>query len=334
MDAELRAAERALGHGSGREDAHVGVAVATMRAIVHEGQEQPRRALAAGQRAAADAERLGDLRELAKAYNVIDWAHAFLGQMDQAVHHTRVVEIYQMLGEPHRAAAALGNQGAFHYWRGRWDEALECYRRAHDAYVQTGDVVNAAVQQGNVAELLISRGQFAAAREEIAAAGQTHRAVGFVDGALFDEVQLGRLLLGEGDPEKAAIALESVLEEATSLSLHGTALEAAVHLARCRVEQGRGQEALAVLAGAEQAAGSEAALLAASVELVRAEALARTGDVEGAGRQRAIGIAAARSMHLQYELGLLLVLEDAPAAQSEGRALLDALGVEATQVSA
>ncbi len=41
--------------------------------------------------------------ELAKALNVIDWAYAFLGDMDQVAHHTRVVEIHQTLGQPHRS---------------------------------------------------------------------------------------------------------------------------------------------------------------------------------------------------------------------------------------
>ena len=135
-----------------------------MRAIVRQGQEQPRRALAAAQDAAAEAERLGELRELAKAFNVIDTAHAFLGEMDRAVHHRRVVEIHEMLGEPHRAAATLGNHGFFLYWQGRWDEALDCYRRAHAANVLTGDVVNAAVHQANAAELLINRREYAEAR--------------------------------------------------------------------------------------------------------------------------------------------------------------------------
>ncbi len=325
---ELSAADRAVRDGSTDHAERVRVAVATMRAIIRQGQEQPRRALVVAQGAAAEAERVGELGELAKALNVIDWAHAFLGEMDQAVHHRRVVEIHQMLGEPHRAAAALGNHGFFLYWEGRWDEALECYQRAHDAYVETGDVVNAAVHQANVAELLINRREFAAARPLIVAAAQTHRAVGFVDGALFDEIQLGRLLLGEGDLPGATHVLEEVLGESRSLSLFGTALEAAVNLAACRVEEGRGQEALSILAEAEEAAGSDAAIFAASVGLVRAEALAQLGDLAGALEERASAVTAARRMDLLYELGLLLVLDDDPAATAEGRALLDSLGVE------
>ena len=74
-----------------------------------------------------------------------------------------------------------------------------------------------------------------ARRPSILAAAQTHRAVGFTDGALFDEIQLGRLLLGEGDLPGATSVLESVLTRLASLSLFGTALEAAIRLAECLV---------------------------------------------------------------------------------------------------
>ena len=53
------------------------------------------------------------------------------------------------------------------------------------------------------------------------------------------------------------------------------------------------------------------------------------GDVEGGPRRhREAGIAAARSMDLEYELALLLVQDDEAGARREGRALLAALGVE------
>ncbi len=330
---ELRSAERALGDGSSDEAARVRVAVATMRAIVHAGQEQPRRALAAAQQAAVDAERVGELRELANAYNVIDWAHVVLGEPDRAVHQAELVKIFESLGEPHRLAAALTNQGAVHYWLGRWNEALECYRRAHDAYRLTGDVVNAATLQGNIAEILINRGELAAARDVVLEAGRTHRAVGFVDGALFDEIQLGRLLLGEGDAVRAADLLASVLEETSDLALYGTALHAAIHLAECRLAEDRPHDALAILAAAEEAAGSEAVIFVASVAVVRARSLARIGDIEGARRERELGIGAARRMRLDYELGLLLLLDKDPASQEAGRALLIGLDVEPALIS-
>ncbi|HET6968677.1 MAG TPA: tetratricopeptide repeat protein, partial [Ornithinibacter sp.] len=230
--------------------------------------------------------------------------------------------IYEQLGEPHRAAAALGNQGAVHYWLGRWDEALACYERAHRAYVATGDVINAATQQGNMGELLLNRGEVARARPMVVEAARTHRAVGFVDGALFDEVQVGRLLQAEGDHPGAELVLDAVVREAEQLGLHSTALLAAVHLAECRLGDGRPAGGLDVLAAAEEAAGEDAALLAPMVALVRSTALEALGDDEGARRVRDEGVAAARSLGLRYELGLLLVRHDDAELREEGRALL------------
>ena len=51
---------------------------------------------------------VGELRELAKALNVIDWAHVSLGDLDQAAHHRGSSRSTETLGQPHRAAAALG----------------------------------------------------------------------------------------------------------------------------------------------------------------------------------------------------------------------------------
>ena len=68
---------------------------------------------------------------------------------------------------------------------------------------------------------------------------RTHRAVGYVDGALFDEIQLGRLLQAEGDLADAELLLDGVVREAAQLGLHSTALEAAIHLAVGRLADGR-----------------------------------------------------------------------------------------------
>ena len=163
-------------------------------------------------------------------------------------------------------------------------------------------------------------------------AGLTHRAVGFIDGALFDEILLGRVLLGEGDLDGAARVLGAVVEEANALMLHGTALEASVYLAACLLEGGRAQEALATLARAELLAGTEAQLYAAAAEYVRARALFRCGETDEARLRCRLGIEAARRMEQRYELGLLLVLADGPDAE-EGRSLLASLDVQSSASS-
>lgn len=331
---DVTTAERLLAATTTPEAAELRVAAVALRATIHQGQEQPRRALRAAERAVEQAEAQGLLRELARALSVVDWAHLELGELERAVHERRVAEIYEALGEPHRAAAALGNQGAVHYWSGRWNDALECYREAHRAYETTGDVINAATQQGNMAELLLNRGELGAARPLVVEAARTHRAVGFVDGALFDEVQLGRLLHGEGDLVGAELLLDAVVREAGGLGLHSTALLAAIHLLVCRVGAGQAEAGLPELAAAEARAGGDAVLLAASVAHARALALRAVGDVAGARRELEAGAAAARATGLAYELGLLLVEHEDPAERQEGEALLAQLGAVRVRVSA
>ena len=62
-----------------------------MRAIVRQGQEQPRRALVAAQEPRRMPSGSASCATLPRRFNVIDWAHVFLGELDQAVHHRRVV---------------------------------------------------------------------------------------------------------------------------------------------------------------------------------------------------------------------------------------------------
>lgn len=334
---ELTLAERLLGDATGSAAERARVAITTLRAIVREGQERPRQALDLARKAAAEAERLGERAELAKAYSVIDWAHVVLGEPERAVHAPLIVELHESLGETERAAGALGNQGAVAYWLGNWNEALDCYRRSEAAYSRIGDVVNAAIQQSNIGELLVSRGQYEEAAPVIADATRTHRAVGFVDGVLFDEIQLGRLLQGQGEHDGAVALLQAVCDQATTLHLSGTALHASIHLADCLLDQESCDEALAILADAERVAGEDAAVFTASVALVRARALATSGALEEAEEVSAAAVGDARRMGMLYELGLLLVMHAdvskrlgagrPEAERSEGLALLAALEI-------
>lgn len=313
------------------------VAITTLRAIVREAQEQPAAALPLALDAAAGAERLGEREELAKAYAVVDWAYVVLGEPERAVHTPEIVSIYEALGQSDRAAGALGNDGAVAFWLGRWSDALDRYRRAEAAYVRAGDVVNAAIQQSNIGEVLVCRAQYDDADAPIRDSVRTHRAVGFVDGALFSEVQLGRLQRGRGEHDAALTTLTRVRDEAASLHLWGSALLAAIHLAECLVDLRRSDDALTVLADAERQAGADAAVYAASVALMRALALSSARRTEEATVVAAEGIETARRIGMVYELGLLLVLhaalveaddpQRASEERGEGAALLGSLEV-------
>ncbi|HEY5011393.1 MAG TPA: tetratricopeptide repeat protein, partial [Acidimicrobiia bacterium] len=202
-----------------------------------------------------------------------------------------------------------------------------------------GDVVLAALEQSNIGELLVSRGQFDEAMPVLAEAVRTHRAIGFLEGALFDEVQLGRLATGRGELDQAIELLTAVRDEANGLHLPGSALEASIHLATALVDSGRPDEALDVVDAAAEAAAEETQVFAASVALARARALAASGRLVDAYEVVTAGIDAARQMGIVYELGWLLMLRadvgqrldrGAPTTEgAEGRALLDKLKVTA-----
>jgi class 3 adenylate cyclase/predicted ATPase len=338
---ELSIAEHLLRDVDGESAERARLRITMLRAIVRKSQEHARTALALAEQAAGEAERLDEKSELCKAYAVMDWAHVVLGEPERAVYAPRMAELHEQLGETERAAGALGNQGGVAYWLGRWDEALDCYRRSAAAYVRCGDVVLAALEQSNIGELLVSRGHYDEAAPVLADAVRTHRAIGFLEGALFDEVQLGRLAIGRGELDRAVELLTAVRDEANGLHLPGSALEASIHLATALVESGRPDEALDVVGAAAEAAAEEAQVFAACVALARARALAKADRLSEAYEVVTAGIDAARQMGIVYELGWLLVLRadvgerlgaDRPEAdRAEGRALLDKLKVTASQ---
>ena len=56
----------------------------------------------------------------------------------------KALEIYQRLGDLGKQAHVLTYLGAFAYFEGNWDEALEYYERGKEARERTGDAVSAA----------------------------------------------------------------------------------------------------------------------------------------------------------------------------------------------
>ena len=121
--------------------------------------------------------------------------------------------------------------------------------------------------------------------------------------------------------------------------MHTTAMEAAIYLAEVLTDEGETGEALAVLEAAEQAAGVDAAMLAPSAALARAEALSAAGRHADADTVATAGIDAARAMGDGYKFGQLLLVRGAARerlglqswSDDEGQALvlLEKMGVAA-----
>ncbi|HKX76062.1 MAG TPA: adenylate/guanylate cyclase domain-containing protein [Acidimicrobiia bacterium] len=277
-------------------------------------QEHPRAALKLAQQARREAEDSGEKEALARAYQVLDAAYNMLGQPSKATYGERALQIYEGLGDLLGIATVTNNLGGQAYFEGRWDDALEYYTRAQDAFRRAGNESEAAVSGANIGEVLVSQGRLEQAEEVLKESVQTLRAHNLVDAAIFAEIQLARLQLARGDPE-AMPTLEEIRREAAEVGQTHSALEAAIYIALGLVEQARYAEALELVAQAERAAGREAELYGCPLARVRTIALARLGQTDEARVEADKGLRLARDEGLVYEEALLL---RAQAEISEG----------------
>ena len=85
-------------------------------------------------RAVEEAESAGAREPLAHAYFLLDWCYASLGRYEEAIYSPRALAIYEELGNLHRQGLILNNMGVFAHFQGRWDEALDLYKRAEHAW--------------------------------------------------------------------------------------------------------------------------------------------------------------------------------------------------------
>ena len=68
--------------------------------------------------------------------------------------------IYEELGDLVGQGNVLNNLGIEAYFEGRWDDALDLYRRSRDAKARAGHIANVATQSNNEAEILSDQGGF------------------------------------------------------------------------------------------------------------------------------------------------------------------------------
>ena len=254
-----------------------------LRAIVRQGQERPREALRLAERAAREAEQAVELRALAQAYGVIDWAHIMLGHPERATYLPRALALYEELDDIGAQASMTNNLGAQAYFAGRWDDAVEHYRRSRSASRRAGNAVLAAIAAMNLGEILVNQGRLDEAEPTLAEASRILRASAH-DGSMFAEMQVGRVAMERGRYDVAEAHLGRSHDEALSAGRRDSALEAAVHLADCRLRSGRAEDALNTLLTARREAPDASALWVAQIAPVEARALAASRPVRRSPR--------------------------------------------------
>jgi class 3 adenylate cyclase/tetratricopeptide (TPR) repeat protein len=280
-------------------------------AAVRVSQERFRDALRLARAAAEAAESSNEREALGRAYVVLDWAHYMLGEAAEAKYGERALEIFRESGQPDRAADVMINLGAWAYYEGRWDDAVNWYEGAQAESKRAGNDIAAATAAANMAELTISQRRFDEAEAVIRESVRTFRAAGDPYSTLFAEIQLGRLMLGRGEWERATELLGRLRDDATSMGQISSALEVTAHRAMALVGLGEAERALAEIDEAERQAGEEAELLQAGVAHGRAIALLAIGRVADALTQIEVGLDCARANGLAYDEALLLDLKKA-----------------------
>jgi tetratricopeptide (TPR) repeat protein len=220
--------------------------------------------------------------------------------------------------------------GVFAHFQGRWDDALDLYRRAEQAWAKTGDRWHVALATLNVGEVLSDQGHMdeaeALLRDALRVARSSHSGPLLSDVAL----RLGRLLSRSGRFEEAHALLAEAREQSE--------LEADARIAECFVLEANPTAALELSTDALARARSLAGGFDVVVMLHRTQgcALLQLGRAEEARGALALALAEARKRSLNYEVALGLgamaaVLEatgePADELRHERDEILEGLGV-------
>jgi class 3 adenylate cyclase/tetratricopeptide (TPR) repeat protein len=280
------------------------------------------------ERAAASADAGADRTRLAHAYSLshliaVDSGRRAPEQRDAAL------AILEEVGDLVRLTNLQNNVGIEAYYDGRWDDALDWYRRSGESAARVGDVVNVARAQSNEAEILSDRGFFDEARALFEQALRVWRAADYRVGVALATANLGRVMARSGQFEDAHRLLEDALAQFEDLGAEAYVAETQARLAECLVFEGHHREAFAALTPLLQPD---------SPQLSIAERLAGYAVVQSrAGFEEAKphferSLEAARAANAEYELALTLraIAETSGGADGQGAEILARLGIVST----
>jgi class 3 adenylate cyclase/tetratricopeptide (TPR) repeat protein len=304
-------------------------------ATIRQAQEKPRSAITAALAAIDAAEVADDDDTRARAWMVMDYAHAMLGELDLAVHSENALQVFKDAGDLSAVAVLYTNLGAFAYWRGDWAKALEYYERGRGVSEQVGNMVDAAGAAANIGEVLVNQGRFAEAEEPLRAARRIYLGSAHGEGVGFTDVLIGRMHGIEGRLKESEHDLRRSIAALEELGLGGSTLEAEIYLADAACRAGSPERGLRILSDAGAVAPPEYVnhyqpLLAR----IRGSILASSGQTAEAIAELKIAIASASERGDAYELSVAVLNLDRvspdqtdDASRQEARKTLRTLGV-------
>jgi tetratricopeptide (TPR) repeat protein len=252
--------------------------------------------------AIAEAEAAGELRALARACYVLDYALVESGRPEQATYSPRALDIYRELGDPEQESAVLNNLGMFAYWRGSWDEAIEYYRRQAACSDRSGNPANVAYTDCNVGEILSDQGRLAEATEHLMRARRVWNSTGDAPGVAFANLQLGRIAVRSGRYDEGLSQLTEAAAELRRFRLDGYADFARALVAEAEALGRNASKALELVEVLLESADRDVPLL----RRVRGIALARLGSHRAALRELELSLQAATERRAHYDIAATL----------------------------
>jgi class 3 adenylate cyclase/tetratricopeptide (TPR) repeat protein len=291
-------------------------------------------------RAIAAAQAVDARDALGHAYRILSWAYATLGNAEYRVYAEKALAIYEELGDLGQQAHVLTYLGAYAYFEGRWDDAIDLYQRGKDARDRTGDAVSAAYGTINIGEILSDQGHLEQAEQLFRSALRVWRASGYRAGVAAVEHQLARAAARAGRFEEAFALYEHSRAEFSAVGDRSSLVEINAKIAECHLWHGEPEAALRLVAETLPSSERDGGGVHAPM-LRRIEGLALLDLGELAGAQAALeeSLRLARARKAPYEVGLTLralagVLEvtgkNGASMRRESRAILHRLGVVST----
>jgi class 3 adenylate cyclase/tetratricopeptide (TPR) repeat protein len=289
---------------------------------------RPREAVEWLQSAIADAESVDANEALAHALAGLDLAYNTTGDARRGNHSDRALVLYEELGDLVSMGGVLNNLGTSAYFAGRWNEALDLYRRALAAWDQAGDTRSVSMASFNIGEILSAQGRLDEAEPLLREAERSSRAAGGASDIAESMMETALLDARRGNVERAL----AQLEEARRL-LEGSGNAWATLLAEARMaealELGGDYDRAAELAARtlERSSGEEgSALLRPVLNRVLGQALLLAGKLDAAREALELAISEANEVEHRYEEALALAtLSRIEAASSEAAARREAL---------
>ena len=284
-----------------REDARLILRTAVVRYM----QGRFAAAIKSGQLARAEAERSGAKDVLAGAFQLLDAADVALGNFGSEPWAQRSLAIWKELGDLGRQGRVLNELGVRAYFEGRWDDALNYYRQAGEAYERVGDQWNAALTACNTGEILSNQGRYAEAEDTARPAERILRASGALSETAFADAVLGRIAARRGRPEEAFGLLEAARAGYLKAQRPNEVVATEISIAETLVYAGKPAEALAraddIAAGSHLREGDASA---SALGRVRGYAIALLGDAARAHETAEASLRAARRRADRYDEAL------------------------------